>query len=77
MERNLYNLTAEEREKMGIESLPAGPRRGHQGGRELRDPVQGLGEHCYSRLLEVKRAEFEEYRVQITPYELEKYLPIL
>ena len=30
-----------------------------------------------SRLLELKRAEFEDYRVQVTPYEIQKYLPIL
>ena len=31
----------------------------------------------FSRLLELKRAEFEDYRVQVTPYEIQKYLPIL
>ena len=38
---------------------------------------RALGEHVYTRLLEVKRAEFEDYRVQVTPYEIEKYLPVL
>jgi glutamine synthetase len=36
-----------------------------------------LGGHVYMRLLEVKRTEFEDYRVQVTPYEIQKYLPIL
>jgi hypothetical protein len=27
--------------------------------------------------LQVKRAEFEEYRLQVTPYEIQKFLPIL
>jgi glutamine synthetase len=77
MERNLYNLTAEEREKMGIESLPADLGEAIKEAENSEILYKALGEHCYSRLLEVKRAEFEEYRVQITPYELEKYLPIL
>jgi glutamine synthetase len=29
------------------------------------------------RLLEVKRMECEEYRLQVTPYEIQKFLPIL
>jgi len=77
MERNLYNLTAEEREKMGIESLPADLGEAIKEAENSEILHKALGEHCYTRLLEVKRAEFEEYRVQITPYELEKYLPIL
>jgi glutamine synthetase len=36
-----------------------------------------LEEHVFTRLLDLKREEFEEYRVQVTPYELEKFLPIL
>ena len=35
------------------------------------------GEHVYARLLQVKRAEFEEYRLQVTPYEIQEFLPIL
>ncbi len=77
MERNLYNLTPEEREKMGIESLPADLGEAIREAENSELLYKALGEHVYSRLLEVKRAEFEEYRVQITPYELVKYLPIL
>jgi glutamine synthetase len=36
-----------------------------------------LGEHVFTRLLNVKREEWEDYRVQVTPYEIQKYLPIL
>jgi glutamine synthetase len=36
-----------------------------------------LGEHVFTRLLNVKREEWEDYRVQVTPYEIQKFLPIL
>jgi glutamine synthetase len=77
MERNLYHLTAEEREKMGIQSLPAdlGEAIKEAEGSELLH--KALGEHTYTRLLQLKREEFEEYRVQVTPYEIEKFLPVL
>src|SRR5215203_961170 len=77
MERNLYHLTAEEREKMGIESLPADLGEAIKEAENSELLHKALGEHTYTRLLQLKREEFEDYRVQVTPYELEKYLPVL
>ncbi|MGB3684101.1 MAG: glutamine synthetase family protein [Rubrobacteraceae bacterium] len=77
MERNLYNLTAEEREKMGIESLPADLGEAIHAAEDSELLHKALGEHTFTRLLELKREEFEDYRVQVTPYELAKFLPIL
>lgn len=77
MERNLYNLTPEEREKMGIESLPADLGEAIREAQDSELLHKALGEHVFTRLLDLKREEFEEYRVQVTPYELEKFLPIL
>ncbi len=77
MERNLYDLTPEERQKMGIESLPADLGEAIKEAENSELLHKALGEHVYNRLLEVKRAEFEDYRVQVTPYELKNFLPIL
>lgn len=77
MERNLYNLTSEEREKMGIESLPADLGEAIREAESSELLHKALGEHVFSRLLNLKREEFEDYRVQVTPYELEKFLPVL
>ncbi len=77
MERNLYNLSAEEREKMGIQSLPADLGEAIKEAENSELLHKALGEHVYTRLLQLKREEFEEYRVQVTPYEIQKYLPIL
>ncbi len=38
---------------------------------------EGLGEHVLEFLLRNKREEWDDYRSQVTPYELERYLPIL
>ncbi len=77
MERNLYNLSYEEREKMGIESLPADLGEAIREAENSELLHKALGEHVFNRLLNVKREEWEEYRVQVTPYEIQKYLPIL
>jgi glutamine synthetase len=77
MERNLYDLSHEERQKMGIQSLPADLGEAIREAEESELLQKALGEHVYSRLLEVKRWEFEDYRVQVTPYEIQNFLPIL
>jgi glutamine synthetase len=77
MERNLYHLSHEEREKLGIQSLPADLGEAILEAENSELLYKALGEHVFSRLLELKRAEFEDYRVQVTPYEIQKYLPIL
>jgi glutamine synthetase len=77
MERNLYHLTHEEREKMGIQSLPADLGEAIREAEKSELLQKALGEHVFSRLLNVKRDEWEEYRIQVTPYEIQKYLPVL
>ena len=39
--------------------------------------AETLGEHVFDFFLRNKRAEWEEYRSQVTPFELERYLPLL
>ena len=34
-----------------------------------------LGEHIFEWFLRNKRAEWDSYRTQVTPWELERYLP--
>jgi len=77
MERNLYDLSPSELQKLGIQSLPADLGEAIKEAENSELLQKALGEHTYTRLLELKRAEFEEYRLQVTPYELQKFLPIL
>jgi glutamine synthetase len=77
MERNLYNLSHDEREKLGIKSLPGSLGEAIEEAERSELLHKALGEHTFNRLLAVKREEWEDYRVQVTPYEIEKYLPIL
>ena len=39
--------------------------------------LRTLGEHTFNRFIEIKRQEWEEYRVQVTPWEIEHFLPVL
>ncbi len=77
METNLYHLSAEEREQRGIESLPNNL--GEAIAITEKSPLvrQALGEHIFPRYIHLKKEEWENYRIQVTPYELERYLPIM
>ena len=39
--------------------------------------AETLGEHVFEFFLRNKRAEWEDYRRQVTPFELARYLPML
>jgi glutamine synthetase len=77
METNLYDLSHDEREEKGIVQLPEtlGEAIEELAGSEL--VRKALGDHIFERYVELKREEWEEYRVQVTHWELEKYLPVM
>jgi glutamine synthetase len=77
METNLYHLTAEQREERGITALPEtlGEAIDELAHSEL--ARKALGRHIFDRYVELKRKEWDEYRVQLTEWELERYLPVL
>jgi glutamine synthetase len=39
--------------------------------------AETLGEHVFDFFLRNKRSEWEDYRRQVTSFELERYLPVL
>ena len=77
MERNLYRLTAAERREQGIVSLPESL--GEAIDELSRSDLmrRTLGDHIFPRYVELKRREWDEYRVQVTEWEKEKYLAAL
>jgi glutamine synthetase len=36
---------------------------------------EALGSHIFERFISAKRLEWEDYRLEVTPWELDKYLP--
>jgi glutamine synthetase len=77
MERNLYHLSPDERRKLGIEQLPETLGEAIELAAESELILKTLGEHVFTRFVEIKRQEWEDYRTQLSAWELEKYLPIL
>src|SRR5213079_3180281 len=77
METNLYHLTPDERRKRGIVSLPEtlGEAIDELAASALMR--RALGDHIFDAYVQLKRKEWDEYRVQLTEWELRKYLSVL
>ena len=76
-EDNIFELTDAERRAAGIVSLP---RNLDEALREMESSelvAETLGEHVFDFFLRNKRVEWDAYRAQVTPYELQRYLPML
>jgi glutamine synthetase len=76
-EDDVWSLTDAERAALGIKPLPSSLNQAIQIMERSELMAETLGEHVFDFFLRNKRAEWDEYRRQVTPYELAKHLPIL
>jgi glutamine synthetase len=77
MEKNLYHISPDERKRLGIEQLPETLGEAIELTAESELVLRTFGEHIFNRYVEIKRQEWEDYRVQVTQWELDRYLSIL
>jgi len=77
METNLYHLTAEQRRERGIVSLPETLGEAINELSQSEVAKKALGGHIFDRYIELKRKEWDEYRVQLSDWEMKKYLSVL
>src|ERR671918_310890 len=74
---NIYEMSEEERRAAGIRSLPADLYEAIELASESKVLRSALGDHVHEFLIRNKREEWDSYKSYVTPYELERYLPIL
>jgi glutamine synthetase len=77
METNLYHLTPEQRRERGIVALPETLGEAIDELSRSQLVRTALGSHIFDNYVELKRREWDEYRVQLTEWELDKYLSVL
>jgi glutamine synthetase len=77
MDKNLYHLSPDERKRLGIEQLPETLGEAIELTAESELVLRTLGEHMFNRFVEIKRQEWEDYRIQVTRWELDRYMAIL
>jgi glutamine synthetase len=77
IEENVYEMNAEERKSRDIGILPGSLTEAIQLAENSRIVREALGEHVFKSFIENKKREWDQYRIQVTEYELSKYLPIM
>jgi len=73
---NIFAMDADSRLKQGIDNLPGDLSEAVDA--LCADPLmcQTLGEHAFSRYVSGKKKEWDEYRKQVTDWELERYMTL-
>lgn len=74
IDKNIYKLTEEERKTEGIQSLPEDLNEAinEMQGSEIARKI--LGDHIFTKYIEAKKAEWVDFRQQITEWEINQYL---
>lgn len=74
---NIYEMSPQERHAASIDSLPEDLHEAIQICEESELVRETLGEHTFEWFIRNKKSEWDDYKAYVTPYEIERYLPIL
>lgn len=73
-DRNIYAMTAAERQERNISSLPSNLGEALDALSGNKVILDALGEHIWNRFMEAKAIEWEKYNMAVHPWEVESYL---
>jgi glutamine synthetase len=74
---NIYRMSEEERARVKIKSLPEDLFEAVKITEKSELVKKALGDELFQFFIRNKKLEWDEYKAQVTQYEIEKYLPIL
>ncbi len=77
VERNVYEMSPEEREALGIQTLPGSLIEAIHITENSELVKEALGNDVFHKLIENKKIEWDQYRSQVTSFELERYYSLL
>lgn len=77
IEEDIFEMGVAERAARGIDSLPGSLGEAITYTEKSEVVREALGDHIFNKFIQNKKIEWDLYRVQVSDYELEKYLPIL
>ena len=77
LEENAFEMVEEERERRGIGTLPGDLFEAIQVTEGSQLVREALGDHVFDTFIRNKKIEWDQYRTQVTDYEIRRYLPIL
>jgi glutamine synthetase len=73
---DLYHLDDQRRREQGLDILPGSLGEALEGLRRSELVRETLGDHIFERFLEAKTIEWQEYCIQISDWELDRYLAV-
>ena len=77
IEENVYEMSADERKRRGIDTLPASLYEAILLTEKSDLVRRALGDHVFNAFIANKKIEWDEYRTQVTEFEIKRYLPII
>jgi glutamine synthetase len=77
VEENVYEMDEKERASRGISTLPGTLDEAVQLAEQSEVVRTALGQHVFDSFIGNKKIECDQWRVQVTDYEIKRYLPIL
>ncbi len=77
VEEDIYEFTPEKRRKMKINELPGNLFEAVSLVENSQLVREALGDHIFNKFIENKKIEWDRYRVHVSEFEIEKYLPIM
>jgi len=77
VEENVYVMSLEERKRRGIDTLPSSLYEAVQLTEKSELVRKALGEHVFNAFIQNKMIEWDEYRTQVTEWEIKRYLPVM
>lgn len=77
IEQDVYHMNDEQREKLGIKSLPGSLIEAIQLTEKSKLVQEALGDHVFKAFIASKKIEWDRYRMSVSQWEVEEYLPLL
>jgi len=77
IKKNLFKMSDQERKRLGIRNLPESLREAIDSFQNSSMMKEAIGEILFNKLIEAKTKEWDEYKMKVTQWELDKYLPII
>ncbi|MGD8922645.1 MAG: glutamine synthetase family protein [Candidatus Zixiibacteriota bacterium] len=77
VERNIFAMTPDEKAGLSIGTLPDSLENAVRMAEKSQLLRETLGEHVFNKLIENKKIEWDDYRIHVSCYEIDKYLPML
>ena len=77
VEEDIFEMSEKQRIERGIESLPGSLAEAIEATEKSELVRETLGDHIFQKFIENKKIEWDQYRIHVSQFELERYLPIL